>query len=105
MPTIDRSIGNYHDSSNARIRKIGRYVGPASYVVGGDPLVPADVGLGKIEALLFAGATDAAGTANHAPIYHADLGTVLWFSNATGVEIAGGVDLSTFAARYEAIGY
>ena len=103
--TIDRSIGNYHDSSNARIRKIGSYVGSAVYVAGGDPVTPADFGLGKIEAILFAGAIDAAATAIYFPVYNAATGTVAWFSDATGVEVVAGVDLSAFAARFEAIGY
>lgn len=102
---IDRSIGNYHDSSNARIRKIGRITGPASYVAGGDPLTPADVGLGKIEALLFESAIDAALTGNFYLTYDHTNQTVVWWSNATGVQVAGAVDLSTYSARFEAIGY
>lgn len=105
MATIDRSIGNYHDASNARIRKIGRIVGPASYVAGGDPLTPAEVGLGKIEALLFESAINAALTGNFYLTYDYATQKVVWWSNATGVEVAGAVDLSGYAARFEAIGY
>jgi hypothetical protein len=105
MPTIDRTIGNYHDSSNARIRKIGRYVGPAAYVTGGDPLVPADVGLGKIEAIFFEDALDAAANDNLEPAYDHTNQKVAWFSNASGNEVANGTDLSTYSARFEAIGY
>lgn len=105
MATIDRSIGNYHDASNARIRKIGRIVGPASYVAGGDPLTPADVGLGKVEIILFAGGLNAALTGNFDLIYNPATQKVVWWSNATGVEVAGAVDLSGYSARFEAIGY
>jgi hypothetical protein len=105
MGTIDRTIGNYHDSSNARIRKIGRYVGPSSYVAGGDPLTPAEVGLGKIEAILFEIAIDPALTGDFQLSYDHTNQKVVWWSNATGVEVAGAVDLSTYAARFEAIGY
>ena len=102
---IDRSIGNYHDSSNARIRKIGRITGPAAYVVGGDPVTPSEIGLGKIEAILFEDALDAGVTANSELVYDHTNQAVVWFSNATGVQVANGVDLSTYAARFEAIGY
>jgi hypothetical protein len=102
---IDRSIGNYHDSSNARIRKIGRITGPAAYVVGGDPVTPADIGLGKIEAFLFEDAIDAGLTANYELAYDHTNQAVVWFSIATGVEVVVGTDLSAFAARFEAIGY
>ena len=36
MPTLDRTIGAFHDSSTSRLRKIGKYTGPASYATGGD---------------------------------------------------------------------
>jgi hypothetical protein len=102
MPTIDRSIGSYHDASNARIRKIGRMVGPASYTTGGDPCAPSVLGLGKVEILLFTLATD--GTNIRLLVYDHTALTVKWFDLA-GAQIANGTDLSTYSARYEAIGY
>ena len=47
--TIIRTIGAYHDASNARIRKIGQFTGPASYTTAGDPLTPAEIGMGRVE--------------------------------------------------------
>jgi len=102
MPTIDRTIGNFHDSSNARIRKIGRYVGPASYVTGGDAAAPETLGLGKAEIVLFTMATN--GVDLRLVAYDHAAGTIKWFDLA-GAEIANGTDLSTYAARFEAIGY
>lgn len=106
MPTIDKTVGQYHDSSNACIRKIGGYTGPASYVAGGDPIVPGDLGMARITLMLFSIATD--GTDFLYPVWvpaaSGGGGKVLWLVGATGVEVAAEEDLSTFTARFEAIG-
>lgn len=105
-PTIDRSIGAYHDSSNARIRKIAGYTGPALYNTGGDPIAPGDLGMGKIELILFGNALS--GTTPLYPVWNPDAATgggkVKWIVASTGVEVAQGVNLSTYFARFEAIG-
>lgn len=100
--TIDRSIGSYHDASNARIRKIGRAVGPASYATGGDPCDPSLLGLGKLERIGFDPFTN--GTVIIVGAYDYTNLKVKFFDYA-GNEIANGTDLSTYAARFEAIGY
>ena len=107
MPTIDKSIGAYHDSSNARIRKIGGYTGPASYVTGGDPITPGDLGMSRIEMILFSH-----GDQRHdLPLpglepQHRDRrreGQVARrYDRRRGR--AGAVNLSTYFARFEAIG-
>src|SRR3972149_10381777 len=96
--TIDRSSGNYHDSSNARIRKIGRAVGPVLYTVGGEPLTPAQLGLGKVEAVLFEPFTN--GSVIIFGRYEGAAQTVKFY-DMTGAE-QGAVDLSAYSARYEA---
>ena len=105
-PTIDRSIGSYHDASNARIRKIAGYTGPAVYNTTGDPIAPADLGMGKIELVLFTNAVS--GTNYLYPVWNPDVATgggkVKWLVSTTGVEVAQGVNLSTYFARFEAIG-
>jgi hypothetical protein len=101
MPTIDRTIGAFHDSSHARIRKIGAYTGPASYVVGGDPFTAADVGMGRIELLVLEPASN--GTDLRIARYDYTAGTVKWFDLA-GAELAGATVLSAYSARFEAIG-
>lgn len=106
--TIDRSFGGFHDSSSARIRKIGGYVGPASYVSGGDPIAAADLGMARIEVMLFTPATN--GTLFIYPVWVPGTGAsqgggvVKWLVGTTGVEVAGGVNLSTYTCRFEAIG-
>jgi hypothetical protein len=100
MP-VDRSIGAYHDSSNARIRKVGLYTGPASYVAGGDPLSAGDLGMGRVELLLFENATN--GTDLRMVKYDYTTGKVKWFDLA-GAELAGAAALSAYSARFEAIG-
>jgi hypothetical protein len=106
MPTIDRTIGAYHDSSNARIRKIAGYTGPAVYNTGGDPITPADLGMSRIELVLFTNAIS--GTTPLYPVWNPDAATgggkVKWIVASTGVEVAQGVNLSTYFGRFEAIG-
>lgn len=106
MATIDRSIGAYHDSSNARIRKIAGYTGPAVYNTGGDPITPADLGMSRIELILFANAIS--GTTPLYPVWNPDTttggGKVKWIVASTGVEVAQGVALNTYFTRFEAIG-
>lgn len=104
MP-IDRTIGNYHDSSNARIRKIGRVYGPNPYVAGGEPYTAAGLGLGKIEAALVTAAVDNPLTAVYILIPNPNTMCLLWYNMATGAEAVAGTDLSGFSARFEAIGY
>lgn len=102
MGTIDRTIGPYHDASNARIRKIGRFVGPASYATGGDPLTPASLGLSFVEVIHFEPFTN--GTVIIFGEYEVAAQTVKFY-DLTGAEIAALTDLSTYAARFEAIGH
>jgi len=104
MP-IDRTIGNYHDSSNARIRKVGRLIGPAAYVVGGETITAAAAGMAKIEAALVSHATDAGATAVYLIVANPATMTVRWYNLATGAEAIAGTDLSGFSARFELIGY
>ena len=99
--TITRTIGNYHDSSNARIRKIGQATGPASYTTGGDPCTPATLGLGRVEAVLFEPFDN--GTVIILAVYQVTAQTVKFY-DMTGAEIGNGTDLSAYNARFEAIG-
>lgn len=103
MP-IDRSIGNYHDSSNARIRKIGRVTGPNPYVAGGEPYTAAALGLGRIEAALVSPATNVANTTVYILVSNPNTMCLMWYNMATGVEAVAGADLSGYNARFEAIG-
>lgn len=106
MPTIDKSIGSYHDSSNARIRKIAGYTGPNPYNTGGDLIKPGDLGMSRIELILFSNALS--GTTPLYPAWNPDPttggGKVKWIVASTGVEVAQGVDLSGYFTRFEAIG-
>jgi hypothetical protein len=105
--TLDKTIGAYHDSSNARLRKIGGYTGPVSYVnPGGDVFAPGDLGMSRIELVLFTPATN--GTLFVYPVWVPNPttggGAVKWLVGTTGVEVANGVNLSAYTARFEAIG-
>jgi hypothetical protein len=102
--TLDKTNLQYHDSSSARIRKIGGYIGPASYVSGGDPIAGADLGMGRIELMIFTPATN--GTLFVYPVWVPTPtgGIVKWLVGTTGVEVAGGVNLAAYTCRFEAIG-
>lgn len=102
---IDRSIGNYHDSSNARIRKIGKITGPTVYAVGGEALAPTAIGLGQLEAFLAGAATNLAHTTVYILCYDYVTQRVMWWNMATGAEAIAGADLSGYSARFEAIGH
>jgi hypothetical protein len=102
--TLDKTNLQYHDSSQARIRKIGGYIGPASYVSGGDPIAGADLGMARVEMMIFTPATN--GTLFVYPVWvpSGSNGLVKWLVGTTGVEVAGGVNLSAYTCRFEAIG-
>jgi hypothetical protein len=99
--TITRTIGNYHDSSNARIRKIGQFAGPASYTTTGDPLTAAELGLGRVEVLLCEPFDN--GTAILLAVYQVATARLKFYDMA-GNEVANGTNLSGYNARFEAIG-
>ncbi|HEY6416084.1 MAG TPA: hypothetical protein VIX41_07600 [Acidimicrobiales bacterium] len=106
MATIDKSIGAYHDSSSARIRKIGGYSGPAAYVTGGDPITAADLGMARLELMLFSGATNGTlyRTLVFIPTGTTGNGTVRWLDATNGTEVGAGANLSAYSARFEAVG-
>lgn len=100
MP-VDRSVGNYFDSSSSFLRRVGRLTGPASYVTGGELLDASAFGLGKVVALLVTVARSPTGLAY--PAYDYATGRLLWYDQA-GAQVANGVNLSTFQAGIEVIG-
>lgn len=103
MP-LDRSIGNYFDSSGSFIRRVARWTGPASYVAGGEVATAATFGMGRIVAILFGNMTDAAGSGFRVPVYNPTTGKIMVFAATGGAEISGGTDLSTFSGSIEVIG-
>ena len=102
MPTLATPVRT-EDSAGIRDRRIYQYTGPASYVTGGDSLVPADVKLSVIELVSFENPVSSTPACRHVTYDHANE-NVIWFDQANA-EIANGVDLSSFSARAEFIGY
>jgi len=106
MATIDKTAVGYHDSSNTRIRKLGTYIGPVSYVTGGDPISNMDLGMGKVELIQFGVATN--GTLYRALVFvpgpNNNSGFIRWLDATNGTEIANGANLSAYSTRFEAIG-
>lgn len=100
--TIDRtSVKQYHDSSNAHIRKVGRMTGPASYATGGDPLTPGELGVGVVDLLLCEPFDN--GTAILLAVYQHST-SKLKFYDMAGAEVTDATNLSAYAARFEMIG-
>jgi hypothetical protein len=92
------------DVSGNRSRVIGVVTGPALYVAGGEPITPAMIKMGRLEAILFQPAIDAGRTTMYHLMYDAVNGTVVWWDCGTGNEAIAGANLSAFTARFEAIG-
>ena len=101
MATISRAIGQFFDASNARQRRIGTITGPTSYATGGDPVTAAAFGLGRVEIVLFEEFTN--GTDVISALYLPATGRLKFFA-AAGTESPNGTNLSTYSARFEAIG-
>jgi hypothetical protein len=100
MP-VDRSVGNYFDSSSSFLRRVARWNGPASYTTGGEVVEASSFGLSKVVALLITTARSATGLAF--PVYDYATGRLLWYDIA-GAQIANGVNLSAYQAGIEVIG-
>ena len=104
MATLDFSQFRAEDGSNTKRRIQGIYTGPASYAAAGDPFTAAEAKLGQIDHINFGIAINAANTATRLLIYDVTNAIVRWYVPDTGAEVAGTTDLSTFTARFEAIG-
>jgi hypothetical protein len=104
MP-LDRTIGNYFDSSSSFLRRVAQWKGPNPYVTGGEPITAATFGLGRIIVINGSVAVDAAGAIRLA-VYNPTTSKIAWYvDGAAGfVEVAGGVNLSTFSGGIEVIG-
>lgn len=102
MPTLSISAGQAKDVAGVHRRFIAQYTGPASYVTGGDPIAASDVGLGVLQLIKIANATD--GTNFRTIAYSYATGKAIWFVGTTGVEVAAAQDLSTYVTRFEAVG-
>lgn len=104
MPTLDLTQFRAEDGSNTKRRIMGIYTGPVSYVAGGDPIADADLKLGQLHVLNFAGVAMNAALTQRLVAYNHLTGKVVWVVPNTGAEVAGAVDLSGFTVRFEAVG-
>lgn len=100
-PTIDVTQFRMQDTSSDKRRAMGVYTGPASYATGGDAAAPGYFSLGQLHVLFFEQATN--GTVILLLKYDYTAQKVKWFDMA-GAEIAAATNLSTYTARFEAIG-
>ena len=102
MP-MDRSIGNYFDSSGSFIRRVARWKGPTSYATGGEAATPSLFGLGTIVAASFTPALDTAGANTRVVAWNPVTQKLQWFS-APGTEVSAATDLSSYSCQFEIIG-
>jgi len=105
MP-LDRTQGNYFDSSSSFLRRVAQWKGPTSYVGGGEVVSASTFGLGKIIAILTGPAVDAT-TGVRFPVYNPTTGKIAWYlyDGTNGItEVTAAVNLSTFSAPIEVIG-
>ena len=86
MP-LDRSIGNYFDNTHAHLLRVMRWIGPVSYVAGGEDVSPGVFGLGKVIALIHGNATD--GTLLRSLAYNPATGKLQWFVGTTRALVPG----------------
>jgi hypothetical protein len=101
MP-FTRAVGNYFDHSGSFIRRVAQWTGPAAYVTGGEDVSPAIFGMGSIAAILITSITD--GTTIRIGAWNRATARLQWFVPNTNVEVANGVNLSTFTGCVEVIG-
>lgn len=94
MP-LDRSVGNYFDNTHAHLTRIGRWTGPASYATGGEDVSPGVFGLGKVISLP-APIVITDGVSVRIGAWNIATQKLQWFVPSTNVEVANGVNLSTF---------
>jgi hypothetical protein len=94
------------DVGSTTRRALVTYTGPASYATGGDPVVPANVRMGKVFAIGGGIAATVAGTSYLLRLSGpaSATQTIQWFVAATGAEVANAVDLSGATAQLEFIG-
>jgi hypothetical protein len=92
------------DNAGIRRRIVVKYIGPASYVTGGDPYSAADngPGIGVLELIPSFNATD--GTTMYNCWWDKANSKIIWFVSSTGVQVANGVDLSSCYVWVEAVG-
>lgn len=93
------------DATNMHIVRVGLLTLSSSYTTGGESLTPAALGLGMVDIILFEPPTNAtpANDAVSSLKYDYTNSKVLGFDDE-GAEVANGVDLSAFTARFIAFG-
>jgi hypothetical protein len=101
MPLV-RSVGNYFDGSKAFSRRVERWTGPAAYVTGGEDCSPSTFGLGNLVAGIQGIASD--GTTTRLVWWNPTTNKLQWFVPNTNVEVANGVNLSTFSIQFDVCG-
>lgn len=101
MP-LDRSVGNYFDSSSGHLLRVARWTGPASYATGGEDVSPAIFGLGKIVAIVGMQITD--GTTMRLGVWNIATQKLQFIVPNTNAEVAAAVNLSAFSGAIVVFG-
>lgn len=105
-PTITQPFRTF-DNAGIRSRRVFAIRGPVVYTAGGFTYTPQQAGLGRIEFFPNVVAVDGAGANPFFLVfnYNATTPRVQVFVGTTGLEVAGGTDLSAYVWIAEIIGY
>ena len=102
-----KSVPNGQDTFGGHLYGAVDYNGPSAYAVGGDTIDPHIFGMPNT-ILTLTGSVDQtdAYRAEGRPLYNGTtVWKLVWFVIATGLEVAGNVNLSSITVRLSAVGY
>jgi hypothetical protein len=103
--TVPSQLPDTHDRSANKIIRYLLYTGPASYATGGDPVLPDDVGMTNVEAVIPVGMPwDGSGTVRIL-VWDYVNDKLVWFVPNTGAQVAAAVSLSGFTCIVMVIGH
>ncbi len=107
MATLNfTTISEPYDVTGKSRVTTGVYTGPTSYPNGasdGDPLTPAELGLGVIDYIDFENPVDST-PQTRLVTYDVVNQRVLWFTSSDGLQVANATNLSTYSCRFRAYG-
>lgn len=104
MPSTLTKLDPFFDQTAGQQLRYGFFAGPASYVTGGETVTPEQLALGALISVMFEPAANTARTLIVFARYSILAKKLQWYA-ASGAEISNGTDLSTYGARFVAIGH
>lgn len=103
--SVANQLPDTHDRSANKILRYWLYTGPASYVSGGDPVNPDDVGMTNVEAVIPVGMPWDGSATSRILVWDYVNDKLVWFVPNTGSQVAGAVALNGFTCLVLVIGH